>query len=123
MRNIMYELHISQKLLKFRINFYMEAQAMTKADLVATISEKLEEQKKSITPIVEEVFNTIKSALGKGEKCAFVGFGVFEVKNRAARKGRNLQNPSKSVKIPARKVPVFRPSKGLKEKVLAMKKL
>jgi DNA-binding protein HU-beta len=95
---------------------------MTKADLVEVISEKLKEPKKSITPIVEEVFNTIENTLGKGEKCTFVGFGVFEVRDRAAREGRNPQDPSKIVKIPAKKVPVFRPGKNLKEKVRATKK-
>jgi len=51
-----------------------------------------------------------------------VGFGVFEVKDRAAREGRNPQDPTKIVKIPAKKVPVFRPGKDLKEKVLKVKK-
>jgi DNA-binding protein HU-beta len=95
---------------------------MTKADLIETISEKLNESKKHVTPIVEEVFNSIEGALAKGEKCTFVGFGVFEVKDRAAREGRNPQDPSKIVKIPAKKVPVFRPGKGLKEKVLKKKR-
>jgi DNA-binding protein HU-beta len=95
---------------------------MTKADLIETIVEKLKEPKKSVTPIVEEVFNFIEGALAKGEKCTFVDFGVFEVKDRAAREGRNPQDPSKIVKIPAKKVPVFRPGKGLKEKVLTVKK-
>jgi DNA-binding protein HU-beta len=95
---------------------------MTKADLIATICEKLNEPKKNVTPIVEEVFNSIEGALVKGEKCTFVGFGVFEVKDRAAREGRNPQDPSKIVKIPAKKVPVFRPGKNLKEIVLKKKK-
>jgi DNA-binding protein HU-beta len=95
---------------------------MTKADLVETIAEKRKEPKKNVIPIVEEVFNSIKKALAKGEKCKFVGFGVFEVKDRAAREGRNPQNPSKIVKIPAKKVPIFRPGKALKQKVLTMKK-
>ena len=95
---------------------------MTKAELVAGIAEKLKESKKTVTPIVEAVFSSIEGALAKGEKCTFVGFGVFEVKDRAAREGRNPQNPSQVVKIPAKKVPVFRPGKALKEKVLAMKK-
>jgi DNA-binding protein HU-beta len=96
---------------------------MTKAELVDAISEKLKEPKKNITPIVEAVFDSIAKNLAKGEKCTFVGFGVFEVKDRAAREGRNPQNPSKIVKIPAKKVPIFRPGKALKEKVAAAKKV
>jgi len=95
---------------------------MTKADLITGIAEKLKESKKKVTQVVEEVFKSIENALAKGEKCTFVGFGVFEVKDRAAREGRNPQDPTKVVKIPAKKVPVFRPGKGLKEKVLAVKK-
>ena len=95
---------------------------MTKAELIAGIAERLKESKKSVTPIVEEVFSSIEGALAKGEKCTFVGFGVFEVKDRAAREGRNPQDPTQVVKIPAKKVPVFRPGKDLKEKVLAVKK-
>jgi DNA-binding protein HU-beta len=95
---------------------------MTKAELINTIAEKLKESKKNVSPVVEAVFDSIAESLVKGEKCTFVGFGVFEVKDRAAREGRNPQDPSKIVKIPAKKVPVFRPGKGLKEKVLAVKK-
>jgi DNA-binding protein HU-beta len=95
---------------------------LTKADLIEGIAEKLNEKKKDIAPIVEEVFSTIESSLAKGEKCTFVGFGVFEVKDRAAREGRNPQDPTKIVKIPAKKVPVFRPGKDLKEKVAKMGK-
>lgn len=94
---------------------------MTKAELIDGIAEKLDMKKKDVTPVVEEVFSSIESALAKGEKCTFVGFGVFEVKDRAAREGRNPQDPTKIVKIPAKKVPVFRPGKDLKEKVLAVK--
>jgi len=95
---------------------------MTKADLITGIAEKLKEPKKTVTSIVEEVFDSIEGALTKGEKCTFVGFGVFEVKDRAAREGRNPQDPTQVVKIPAKKVPVFRPGKDLKEKVLTVKK-
>ena len=95
---------------------------MTKAELVERISEKLKEPKRDVTPIVEEVFNSIEGALANGEKCTFVGFGVFEVKDRAAREGRNPQDPSKIVKIPAKKVPAFRPGKDLKAKVWTTKK-
>jgi len=95
---------------------------VTKADLIGGIADKLKVSKRTVVPIVEEVFNSIEGALAKGEKCTFVGFGVFEVKDRAAREGRNPQDPTKVVKIPAKKVPVFRPGKDLKEKVLAVKK-
>jgi len=94
---------------------------VTKAELIDGIAEKLDMKKKDITPVVEEVFSSIEGALSKGEKCTFVGFGVFEVKDRAAREGRNPQDPTKIVKIPAKKVPVFRPGKDLKEKVLKVK--
>ena len=95
---------------------------MTKADLVGRIAEKLKISKKTVASIVGEVFSSIEGALVKGEKCTFVGFGVFEVKDRAAREGRNPQNPAKVIKIPAKKVPVFRPGKALKGKVPAVKK-
>ncbi|MDR1048507.1 MAG: HU family DNA-binding protein [Synergistaceae bacterium] len=94
---------------------------MTKAELIDEIAGKLDLKKKDVLPVVEEVFTSIEGALAKGEKCTFVGFGVFEVKDRAAREGRNPQDPSKIVKIPAKKVPIFRPGKDLKEKVLATK--
>ena len=94
---------------------------MTKAELIDAIAEKLLLKKKDVVPVVEEVFASIEGALSRGEKCTFVGFGVFEVKERAAREGRNPQDPTKVVKIHAKKVPVFRPGKDLKEKVLAIK--
>jgi DNA-binding protein HU-beta len=94
---------------------------VTKAELIDGIANSLGAKKKDVIPVVEAVFDSIQTALSKGEKCTFVGFGVFEVKDRAAREGRNPQDPSKIVKIPAKKVPVFRPGKDLKEKVLKMK--
>ena len=95
---------------------------MTKVDLINTVADNLKLPKKTVASVVGEVFSSIEKALTKGEKCTFVGFGVFEVKDRAAREGRNPQNPTQVVKIPAKKVPVFRPGKDLKEKVLASKK-
>ena len=94
---------------------------MTKAELLDAIAEKLDIRKKEVAPVVDAVFSEIQNALAKGDKCTFVGFGVFEVRERAAREGRNPQDPSQVVKIPAKKVPVFRPGKELKEKVLGAK--
>ena len=91
---------------------------MTKAELIDAITAKLEMRKKDVAPVVDEVFAQIQAALAKGDKCTFVGFGVFEVRERAAREGRNPQDPSKVVLIPAKKVPVFRPGKDLKDSVV-----
>ena len=94
---------------------------MTKAELIDAIVGRLDMRKKDVGPVVDAVFAEIQGALAKGDKCTFVGFGVFEVRERAAREGRNPQDPSKIVLIPAKKVPVFRPGKELKEKVLDAK--
>ena len=91
---------------------------MTKAELIDAITSKLAMRKKDVAPVVDEVFAEIEGALAKGDKCTFVGFGVFEVRERAAREGRNPQNPKEKVQIPAKKVPVFRPGKDLKDKVV-----
>ena len=91
---------------------------MTKAELIDAITAKLAMRKKDVAPVVDEVFAEIQGALAKGDKCTFVGFGVFEVRERAAREGRNPQDPSKVVIIPAKKVPVFRPGKDLKDAVV-----
>ncbi len=91
---------------------------MTKAELIDAITAKLEMRKKDVAPVVDEVFAEIQGALSKGDKCTFVGFGVFEVRERAAREGRNPQDPTKIVKIPAKKVPLFRPGKDLKDAVV-----
>ena len=91
---------------------------MTKAELIDAITAKLAMRKKDVAPVVDEVFAQIQGALSKGDKCTFVGFGVFEVRERAAREGRNPQDPTKVVKIPAKKVPVFRPGKDLKDAVV-----
>ena len=91
---------------------------MTKAELIDAITAKLNMRKKDVAPVVDEVFAEIQGALARGDKCTFVGFGVFEVRERAAREGRNPQDPSKVVVIPAKKVPVFRPGKDLKDSVV-----
>ena len=94
---------------------------MTKAELIDAITAKLEMRKKDVGPVVDEVFAEIQAAPSKGDKCTFVGFGVFEVRERAAREGRNPQDPTKKVLIPAKNVPVFRPGKDLKDAVVDVK--
>ncbi|WP_198471077.1 HU family DNA-binding protein [Acetomicrobium sp. S15 = DSM 107314] len=90
---------------------------MTKVDLIDAVSKATGLSKKASGEAVEAVFDAISSALAKGEKVQLVGFGTFEVRNRAARQGRNPQNPSQVIKIPAKAVPAFRPGKALREAV------
>ncbi|GAB1399218.1 HU family DNA-binding protein [Aminivibrio sp.] len=91
---------------------------MTKAELVTAVAEATGLNKKVSGAAVGAIFETIENALSKGEKVQLVGFGTFEVRERAAREGRNPQDPKKVIKISAKKVPVFRPGKALKDKVM-----
>lgn len=95
---------------------------MTKTEFVGTIAEKLSLSKKDVGNVIDEALGLIGDTIAKGEKCMFVGFGSFEPKDRAAREGRNPQDPTQTIKIPARRVPTFKPGKELKEKVAATKK-
>ena len=90
---------------------------MTKAELVSDVAKATGLNKKASGAAVGAVFDAIEAALAKGEKVQLVGFGTFEVRQRAAREGRNPQNPKKVIKIPAKKVPVFRAGKALKDQV------
>ena len=87
---------------------------MNKADLIAAIAAKTGETKKSAEASVNALVDVITEALVKGDKVQLVGFGSFEVRKRAARKGRNPQT-KEEIKIPASKAPVFKAGKALKE--------
>jgi len=89
---------------------------MTKSDLVDQVAERTGMTKKDSTRAVEALFDTIREELQNGGKVQLVGFGSFEVKQREARIGRNPKT-MEEIKIPARRVPVFRPGKELKESV------
>jgi len=90
---------------------------MTKKDLVDSIAEKAGMTKKDAAAALNATIETIQEALSKGDSVGLVGFGTFLVRKRAARTGRNPQT-GKKMKIPAKKVPVFRAGKGLREVVL-----
>ena len=91
---------------------------MTKLDLVNAAAKKVDGvTKKKLAAVVDTVFGSIFKSLAKGEKVQLVGFGTFDVQKRKARSGRNPQNPSQVINIPAKKVPVFRAGKNLKEVV------
>ncbi len=89
---------------------------MNKADLIAKIAEEAELSKKSAEAALNAFVGAVEGALKKGEKVQLVGFGSFEVRKRAARKGRNPQT-KEEIKIPASKAPVFRAGKALKDLV------
>ena len=89
---------------------------MNKSDLIAAIAAKTGETKKSAEATVNAFTEVVAAALEKGDKVQLVGFGSFEVRKRAARKGRNPQT-KEEIKIPASKAPVFKAGKALKELV------
>ena len=89
---------------------------MNKAELVAAIAAKTGDTKKAAEASVDAIVAAIKESLKKGEKVQLVGFGSFEVRKRAARKGRNPQT-KEEIKIPASKAPVFKAGKALKNTV------
>ena len=74
------------------------------------------ETKKSAEASINAVVDVIAETLAKGDKIQLVGFGSFEVRSRAARKGRNPQT-GKEMKIAAKKAPVFKAGKALKDAV------
>ena len=89
---------------------------MNKTELVAAVAEKTGLSKKDSEKAVSAVFDSITSALVAGEKVQLVGFGAFEVKERAARVGRNPQT-KEEITIPASRVASFKVGKALKDAV------
>ena len=89
---------------------------MNKSELVKDVAESADLSRKDATDAVDAVFGTITEALSKNEKVQLVGFGSFEVRSRAERKGRNPQT-GEEIKIPATLIPAFRPGKTLKDAI------
>ncbi len=89
---------------------------MNKAELIASMAEKCELTKKDTEKALKAFMDTVQESLSKGEKVQLVGFGTFEVKQRAARVGRNPRT-KEAIDIPASKAPVFKPGKDLKDSV------
>lgn len=89
---------------------------MNKTELITRVSEVAELTKKDATKAVEAVFDAITEALKNGDKVQLIGFGNFEVRERAARKGRNPQT-GEEIEIAASKIPAFKPGKALKEDI------
>ena len=89
---------------------------MNKSELIAAIAAKTGDTKKDAEATLNAFVDVVTEALVKGDKVQLVGFGSFEVRKRAARKGRNPQT-KEEIKIPASKAPVFKAGKALKELV------
>ena len=89
---------------------------MTKAELIANIAQKAEISKKDAENALTAVLASITDAVASGEKVQLMGFGSFEVRERAERVGRNPQT-KESITIPASKLPVFKAGKAFKDAV------
>ena len=89
---------------------------MNKTDLIDAIASAAELNKKQAKAALEATLDAITGSLKKGEPVQLIGFGNFEVRERAARKGRNPQT-GKEIDIPASKVPAFKAGKALKDAV------
>ena len=89
---------------------------MNKTELIAAVAQKAGLTKKDAERVVCATFDTITESLVKGEKVQLSGFGIFEVKEREARVGRNPRT-KESIQIPASRQPVFKASKTLKDSV------
>lgn len=89
---------------------------MTKMDLIEAVASRSGLTKADAGRAVEAVIDSISGALAKGEKVTVTGFGTFEVRQRAARMGRNPQTGA-PLHIAATKTPAFKSGKGLKDAV------
>ena len=89
---------------------------MNKAELIAAVAEKAGITKKDADRIIAATFETIAQNMAKGEKVQVSGFGIFDVKKREARTGRNPRT-KETIEIPATKLPVFKAAKALKDAV------
>lgn len=90
---------------------------MTKRDLVVEISQSVELSQQEVRDIVQKLFDQISHTLAVGDKIELRNFGVFEVKQRKARIGRNPNSPEIDVRIPPQSVVRFKPGKRMKDRL------
>lgn len=93
---------------------------LTKRDLVTRISEESRLTQQEVLDVVQKTLDYIAEALAKGDKVELRNFGVFEVKVRKARVGRNPNRPQTDVPIPARSVVKFKAGKEMAAEVLKL---
>ena len=84
--------------------------------MVAAVAEETGKSKADVKEILEALIAQVVKTVKAGDEIALIGFGTFEVRHRAARKGRNPQTGAE-IEIPASKVPAFKPGKALKDAV------
>ena len=89
---------------------------MNTTELIAAIAEKAELSKKDAEKALNAFIESVEGALAKNDKVQLVGFGTFEVKTRAERKGRNPQT-KQEITIPASKAPAFKVGKAFKDAI------
>jgi DNA-binding protein HU-beta len=89
---------------------------MNKTELIAKVADKSALTKKDADKAIAALIETITEALAKNDKVQLVGFGTFEVRARAERKGRNPLTKAE-ITIPASKVPAFKAGKALKDAI------
>jgi DNA-binding protein HU-beta len=89
---------------------------MTKTQIVEAVAKNASVTKAEGARVMEAVIKSITDALSSGERVTITGFGTFEVRQRAARMGRNPQT-GETIQIPAQRTPAFRAGKSLKDAV------
>ncbi len=89
---------------------------MTKAEIVASISEKSGIEKGDVLRVVEDLMAEVKDSLNQGNNVYLRGFGSFIVKKRAEKTGRNISKNT-TIKIPAHHIPAFKPAKVFVESI------
>lgn len=91
-------------------------ETISKKQLVDQIAAKTDATKTDVNTILDAYIDVVKSNVAEGNKVQLVGFGAFELRHRAARKGRNPQT-GKEIEIAASNVPAFKPGKSFKDEV------
>ena len=89
---------------------------MNKTELISTVAEAAGMSKKDTEQVLNTFFDTVQNTLKQNDKVQIPGFGTFEVRERAARQGRNPLT-GETIKIAAAKVPAFKPGKALKDAI------
>lgn len=100
---------------------HAEAMSLTKRDLVTRISSETGLVQQQVLDVVQKTLDYIAQSLARGRKVELRNFGVFEVKIRKARVGRNPNAPERDVPIPQRAVVKFKPGKEMRDEVLKLR--